>query len=88
MVNPQLPASAVVTPWKRRRSQGRVPEHLGIEVGVDVYETRGDDHAGGIDHRDRLIRDAADLDDMAILTRLHRHGVGVCPFRRQHLRPE
>jgi hypothetical protein len=51
---------------ERRGGQGRVPEHLGIEVSVDVHEARGDDHAGGIDNRDRLVGDAADLDNMAV----------------------
>ena len=50
MVKPQLPATTVVTPWKHRRREGGVPEHLGVVVGVDVDEAGSDDAAGGVQH--------------------------------------
>ena len=49
-----------------RRRQRRVPEHLGVVVGVDVDEAGGDDAAGGVDDRGaRVLGDevVADADD-------------------------
>ena len=48
-VSPQLPLTAVVTPCKRRRAQGRIPEELGVIVGVQIDEPRGHDQPFGVD---------------------------------------
>ena len=66
MVNPQLPASAVVTPCSGDGVRAPIPEHLGVEVGVDVDEAGRHHLAGGVD-RDRLIGDLADRDDPVVL---------------------
>ena len=56
-------------PVVARRRERRVPEHLGVEVGVDVDEPGGDDLPGGLDDGGvRVLGDEvlADADDHAI----------------------
>ncbi len=59
-----------------RRRERRVPEHLGVVVGVDVDETRRHDVAGGVE-LDVAVKVVADLGDAPPLDR----DVGPAPWR-------
>ncbi len=48
-VNPQLPPITVVTPWMLDGAGGRVPQQLGVVVGVRVDDAGRDDQPGGVD---------------------------------------
>ena len=69
-MKPQLPAMAVVTPCNRRGRQRRIPEYLGIEMGVNVDKpgrhqpSRGVDRdiSGRIDTADRHYTGAFNTD--------------------------
>ncbi len=50
-----------------RAAAQRIPRHLRVHVGVAVDEARRHDQAVGIDRARRGRRDAADLDDAAVL---------------------
>ena len=64
---------AVIT----RRSRQRVPQQLGIEMGVEVDEARRHRQAVGVDRALGAAADPSGLDDLAVL---HRH---VAKIRRQ-----
>ena len=49
MVKPQLPPNAVVTPCKGEGVDSPVPEHLRVEVRVDIDEPGRHHLAGGVD---------------------------------------
>ena len=51
---------------QRRRGGGRIPEHLGVVVRVDVDEARRDDEAVGVDGARRGLVDLADRDDAPV----------------------
>ena len=48
-MKPQLPATIEVTPWRLDGRGQRVPEQLGVVVGVGVDEARAHHEAGGVD---------------------------------------
>ena len=50
-----------------RRAEGGVPEGLGVVMGVDVNEARGDQVAGRVDFLDRFPLDRTDAYDTAVL---------------------
>ena len=51
---------------QRRRARGRVPEQLGVIVGVDVDEPRRDDQPGHVDAPGGRLVGRADGDDAAV----------------------
>ena len=62
-VNPQLPITAVVTPCQHELAPVRIPEHLGVEMGVAVDEARGHHVALGVDLPVAPLADPADPGD-------------------------
>ena len=71
-VKPQLPITAVVTPWKHELFTHRIPGDLRIHVGVYIDETGRDGMAFGVD---RAIRAAAGQFSW-VLADLGDHAVG------------
>ena len=49
-----------------RRAERRVPERLGVEVGVHVDETGAHDPTAGVDHLGRVVVHRADGDDLSV----------------------
>ena len=60
-MNPQLPITTVVTPWKHEFWPSWIPHHLSVHVGMPIDESRRDHMAvcinlattSGIDRSDR-----------------------------------
>jgi len=48
-VKPQLPMTTLVMPCQQGRRPERIPEDLGVHVGVPVHEPRRDDPALRVD---------------------------------------
>ena len=69
-------------PVERRGGDGRVPEDLGVVVGVHVDEPRRDHHAGGVDRAASLVADRAHRDDAAVADRRRRPTVPALRCRR------
>ncbi len=62
-VKPQLPITAVVTPCQHELVPARVPEHLGVHVGVAVDEAGRHHVALGVDLAPAPLPDPADEGD-------------------------
>ena len=69
-----------------RAGAERVPQHLGVHVGVAVDEAGRDDVALGVDLVGAPLADAADGGDAARGARRHRPGSGAAPSRRRRRR--
>ncbi len=74
-VKPQLPMTTLVMPCQQERGAERIPEDLGVHVGVAVHEARRDDPALRVDDLAGAFAEPTDGDDLA---GLHAH-VGAVP---------